>query len=230
MSSGWLVERSTGSAQSFHDRDVPERPGRRAWVHQVLEPALVLGSTQPLEAVDLQAAAAAGVTVVRRRSGGGAVLVEPGGVAWVDVVIGPDDPLWDDDVGRAAHWVGHAWARALRTRQIDGVEVHTRGLVTTPWSRLACFGGLGPGEVSVAGRKTVGLAQRRTRHGARFQCAALARWDPNALLAILRLEPVERPQAAADLAPRAAALPASAEDLVEGFLAALYDAPSTRGG
>ena len=61
--------------------------------------------------------------------------------------------------------------------------VHRGGLVATPWSRQVCFAGLGPGEVTVAGRKVVGVAQRRTRHGARFQVAALLRWDPAALVA-----------------------------------------------
>ena len=39
-----------------------------------------------------------GVAVVRRRSGGGAVLLDPGGVVWVDVVVPRHDPRWDDDV------------------------------------------------------------------------------------------------------------------------------------
>ena len=109
-------------------------------------PALVLGSTQPDAVVDHEAAAARGVDVVRRRSGGGAVLVEPGGVVWVDVVIPPDDALWDEDVGRAAHWVGDAWAAALASAGVDGAAVHRGGLVTTAWSRLVCFAGVGAGE------------------------------------------------------------------------------------
>lgn len=221
MSEGWLIERSTGSAGAFHARDLPEPPGRRAWVHRVSAPALVLGSTQPWAVADPAAAAQRGVEVVRRRSGGGAVLVEPGGVAWVDVVIGRGDPLWDDDVGRAAHWVGRTWRTALAQRGCHGAQVHTGGLVRTPWSPLACFGGLGPGEVSVAGRKVVGLAQRRTRLGARFQCAALMRWDPSALLDLLHLAPAERPQAEADLSGRAAPAPGPADALVDAFLAAL---------
>ena len=48
-----------------------------------------------------------------------------------------------------------------------------------------CFAGLGPGEVTVDGRKVVGISQRRTRAWARFQCAALGRWDPAALAELL---------------------------------------------
>jgi hypothetical protein len=52
-------------------------------------------------------------------------------------------------------------------------------MVRTEWSDRVCFAGIGPGEVlDAAGRKVVGISQRRTRGSARFQCAALGRWDP----------------------------------------------------
>ena len=40
-----------------------------------------------------------------------------------------------------------------------------------------------------AGRKLVGLAQRRTRHGALVQCGLLLRWKPAPLLAALDADP-----------------------------------------
>ena len=58
-------------------------------------------------------------------------------------------------------------------------------MVCRPWSKLVCFAGLGPGEVSVGERKAVGISQRRTRVAARFQCALYHRWDPAALVAVL---------------------------------------------
>ncbi len=180
-----MVERLAGTAAEFHGRALPAPPARRVWVHQVRAPALVLGSTQDPGIVDAAAAAAAGVEVVRRRSGGGAVLVEPGGVVWVDVVVPTDDPLWDDDVGRAFTWVGETWAAALATVGVGGARCTGVRLVTTPWSSLVCFGGMGPGEVTVGGAKVVGLAQRRTREGAWFQGAALLRWAPGDLLGLL---------------------------------------------
>ncbi|HEX2382259.1 MAG TPA: hypothetical protein VHI95_06460, partial [Acidimicrobiales bacterium] len=54
-------------------------------------------------------------------------------------------------------------------------------------SGRACFAGLGPGEVTIGGRKAVGISQRRTRAGARFQCVAYERWDPSQLADLLRL-------------------------------------------
>ncbi len=141
----------------------------------------MLGSTQPASVVR----PGADIEVVRRRSGGGAVLLVPGEVLWVDVVVPRHDALWDDDVGRATHWLGELWVRALAGCGVAGASVHTGAMVCRPWSKLVCFAGLGPGEVSIGERKAVGISQRRTRVGARFQCALYHRWDPAALVAVL---------------------------------------------
>lgn len=161
------------------------------WVLEATEPAVVLGSTQP------DSVLVPGTPAVRRRSGGGAVLVEPGGLVWVDVFVPAGDPLWEADVGRAFAWLGRVWAAALGA---GAARAHAGPLITTPWSRLVCFAGLGPGEVTVAGAKVVGMAQRRTRAGALFQCAALLEWRPERLLGRLALTDDERRRATADLA------------------------------
>ena len=140
---------------------------RTVWVVEVTEPAVVLGSTQPAEVV------APGVHAVRRRSGGGAVLVEPGGLVWVEVLVPANDRLWEVDVGRAFAWLGRAWVGALRDAGVSGGLAHDGALVASGWSGLICFAGMGPGEVEVDGAKVVGMCQRRTRSGALFQCAAL---------------------------------------------------------
>ncbi|MEO6317983.1 MAG: hypothetical protein ABIP36_04295 [Acidimicrobiales bacterium] len=184
----WPVERISSSAAAFHARELPDPIARAVWVCDATGPALVLGSAQSDERVDRPACAAAGVDMVRRRSGGGAVLVVPGEVLWVDVVLPTGDPLWQDDVGRAFHWLGDLWAAALQDVGVDAA-VHRGGLLRTPWSPQVCFAGLGPGEVTVDGRKVVGISQRRTRASARFQCAALARWDPLAIVPLLGLPP-----------------------------------------
>lgn len=201
----WRVERLPSTAADFHAREVPDPAERAVWVCDPTDPALVLGSAQPDGRVDRAACARRGVDVVRRRSGGGAVLVEPGQVLWVDLVLPAGDPLWQDDVGRAFHWVGEAWSAALADLGAPG-EVHRGALVRSAWSSEVCFAGLGPGEVTVGGRKVVGIAQRRTRSSARFQCAALARWDPAALLSLLALTSSERAVADVDLAEVAAAV------------------------
>jgi lipoate-protein ligase A len=166
------------------------------WVLDATAPALVLGSTQSEELVDGEAAAAAGIDVARRRSGGGAVLVLPGEMAWVDVILPAGDPLWDDDIARAAHWLGRAWQSALTELGVGSTEVHVGALACGPLGRLVCFAAVGAGEVTVAGgdgpRKVVGVSQRRTRVAARFQCAAYRRWDPDPLARLLRLDPEGR--------------------------------------
>jgi lipoate-protein ligase A len=162
------------------------------WVLDAAAPALVLGSTQSEELVDAEAAAAAGIELARRRSGGGVVLVVPGEVAWVDVILPAGDALWDDDVARAAHWLGRAWQAALAELGVGPTEVHEGPLACGPLGRLVCFATVGAGEVTVPGtdgpRKVVGISQRRTRAAARFQCAAYRRWDPDQLARLLRLD------------------------------------------
>lgn len=221
----WRVERHLGTAGAFHGREVPQPARRVVWWFEVTRPAVALGSTQPASVVDPAAAAAAGVEVVRRRSGGGAVWLEPGAVTWVDVVLPADDPHWVDDVGRSALWLGRAWVRALSASGATDLTVHTGPLVRGPWSPLVCFGGLGPGEVSVGGRKVVGISQRRTRAGARFQCAVLHRWDPAPLAEVLDLSAADRAALVADLADVAVGIgPIDPAAVVSDLLSALQDA------
>ena len=54
--------------------------------------------------------------------------------------------------------------------------------------------------MTAGGRKVVGLAQRRTRHGAWFHSACIVHWDPTALLGALVLDDDERRAAAVGLA------------------------------
>ena len=207
--STWRLARFAERAQDFHQRAVPEPAERSVWVCDATGPALVLGSAQ----ADVGVHQAAGVAVVRRRSGGGAVLVVPGELLWVDLVLPARDPLWEDDVGRAFHWVGEAWARALAALGVDA-RVHHGALVRADWASEVCFAGLGPGEVTVDGRKVVGISQRRTRAWARFQCAALAHWDPAAIVPLLGLPP----SAADDLADVAAPVGVGLEPLLDALL------------
>lgn len=215
----WSVEQFREPPSVFHDRPLPDRPTRSVWVCEPVAPALVLGSAQRPEIADADACAAAGVEVVRRRSGGGAVLVVPGDLLWLDLVLPADDELWDADVGRAFGWVGETWRRALVDLGMP-TDVHGGALVRTAWSPLVCFAGLGPGELTLPGTatKVIGISQRRTRDAARFQCAALRRWDPSTLLQLLALTPAERAGATAELAGVAAGLPVSLDVLLAAVL------------
>lgn len=209
-----------GSAARVHGQEWGRAAVRSATVVHVEQAALVLGSTQPESHADPAALAQSGVALARRRSGGGAVLVRPRDPLWVDVIIPRDDPLWEDDVGVAFHWLGRAWAAALGDLGVDAV-VHEGPLVTTPWSRLVCFAGLGPGEVTVDGAKMVGIAQRRSRIGARFQCAVLARWEPAAITSLLALDEHTRNEADAALAHVATGLDVPPESVLDALAAHL---------
>ncbi len=220
MPGEWLIEERRAAPAGLHaswpavERD-PEV--RRVAVCRPTGTAVVLGSTQSFDVVDVESARSAGIDVVRRRSGGGAVLVTPDDPVWIDVWVPTGDERWSADVTRAFGWVGAAWGRALGRLGLDpgieggvdkadlgpiqgspdgrpaGVEVQGSGPgACTRWSSLVCFGGVGAGEVSVGGRKVVGLSQRRNRWGAWFHTACVRHWDPALLLELLDLSPGER--------------------------------------
>lgn len=163
------------------------RTGRAAVVRRVASPTVVLGSRQR-PGLDLaRRAEAAGAVLVGRRSGGTAVALEPAGTLWVDLWLPAGDPLWQDDVSRAALWVGAWWARALRlagARRPD-LAVHAGSMQEVASAAPICFASRAPGELLAGGRKVMGIAQWRCRAGALFQCVAYRHWDPVLLTTIL---------------------------------------------
>ena len=181
---GWSLRRLQGSARELHEIDLPTDE-RSVWLMETRQAALVLGSTQTVDEIDLASMDEAGVEVTRRRSGGGAVLIVPGECRWVDVVIPADDVLWEVDVSRSFLWLGEGWAEALRDLGIPA-DVHHGPSLDIARGRVACFAGIGSGEVVSDGRKVVGLSQRRTRGGARFQCIIHERFDAARTAAIVR--------------------------------------------
>ena len=79
------------------------------------------------------------------------------------------------------------------------------------WGRLACFASPGPGEVLAGGRKVVGMAGRRTRHGTWFQTMAPIEWDPTRVPACLMLTAHERIDLAGELESSVTPLPGIAD-------------------
>jgi hypothetical protein len=71
--------------------------------------------------------------------------------------------------------------------------------------------------VAVAGRKAVGVASRRGRAGARFQCGLGRSWDPGPLLDLLALEPRERAEGRRDLAAAAFGVDRPPGEVVSAF-------------
>ena len=207
----------SGSASELNARPWPEDPVPSACFLSVDGPALVLGSTQSLAEADKDRAVTEGFAVVHRRSGGGAVLLRPGALVWVDVTVPATDERWTADVGPAFLWLGETWTEALAALGMEGARWHDGPLVRSAWSDRVCFAGLGPGEVTVGGRKVVGMSQRRKREAALFQCAALLAWDAGEISRLLGLGPgAER-----ELAGVATGLPVDAASLEGAFVEAL---------
>jgi lipoate---protein ligase len=152
-------------------------------------PALVVGRGQqlPADSGDLP--------VVQRHSGGGAVLMDSGLLS-CDLLVPAGHPLLDGDLTAVFLPVGQAWAAALRDLGVADVTVHEgpgtarrRGSAREQLLAAVCYATVGRGEVLAAGRKVVGLAQRRRRMGALVQCGLLRRWEPSRLLAALGADP-----------------------------------------
>jgi lipoate-protein ligase A len=211
----------TGSIADFHACQVPDDlDGAEAWLFEPEHRALVLGSAQQESTADTRKAQSAGVEVVRRRSGGGAVYVDPARCLWLDVVVPRHDERWSDDVRKATYWLGEAWQRALNAVGVDA-ELYRGGLEQTPWGRLVCFAALGPGEVVIDDRKVVGISQRRTKDGARFQCIVYDHWNPRDVLDLLELDDDDRRRAEADLVDRASGVGPRLGELRAAILAEL---------
>lgn len=181
----YRLVRRRSTAGEFHARAIPEPPMPELWVHEITAPALVLGSTQRNDIVDLAACRRAGIDVVRRRSGGGAVMLVPDQVVWVDLILPAGGPGWADDVHAPMVWFGEHLAASFVAAGVDGVATHRGAMVNTEWSRLVCFDGLGPGEVTSGDAKLVGISQRRTRHAARLQACWYSTHDPSRLTELL---------------------------------------------
>lgn len=208
-----------GGAAEVHQRGLADVVRRSITVVEVVSSALVLGSTQSEADVDHRAATRLGIEVVRRRSGGGAVLLDPGGAWWIDVEIGRDDPLWRDDVGASSTWLGRVWAEALAAVGVERAEVHDAPMRSSTLSSVVCFAGLAPGEVTVDGAKVVGVSQRRTRAGARFQCSVPRRWDLGRTGEVLR--PGLERAGGTELLASVAVHTVDDDSLVDAFLDAL---------
>ena len=197
-----------------------EHPGgREVWLHcwgDEERGALVLGSSQPKELVDAGVLRRRELELVKRQSGGGAVLVVPGSVVWIDVFIPRDDLLWEDDVGKSALWLGEAWQATLLEFGV-AAEVHRGPYQPGDWGELICFAGRAAGEVFVDGKKSLGISQRRTRQGARFQTALARQWNITDLSPLLNLSPEDRARLETETATAAHPLPLPPKSVFTAF-------------
>ncbi|MCZ2104667.1 MAG: ligase [Burkholderiales bacterium] len=160
-------------------------PRFAVWTHAA--PAIVLGCSQrSLEPAVRERAR--GVPVLVRPSGGGAVLTGPWMVSSA-LVLPPQHPWVAGRINESYRGLAQMFvallaglgvpARALPPA--DVAEADARLGPTVPW---ACYGSLASWEVVDAprGRKLVGLAQRRQRHGVALVAGTLVEPPDWALL------------------------------------------------
>ncbi len=110
--------------------------------------------------------------------------LDPETSAWVDVFVPAGDPLWHADLSKAFHWLGRTLATAFAALGAPA-SVHLGPYEAGPSDGLVCLASLGPGEVMADGRKLIGISQRRTREGSRFQCIAYNRFELGPLETVL---------------------------------------------
>ena len=181
----WIVDQWVGSAATLPARPLLSDGRRRISQLTVRGPAIVLGSTTPeVEPPGGLSWGGESVEFARRRSGGGLVWLHPDESTWIDVFVPRGDPLHDDDVGRSFGWLGSALADAFASFGVAAVVysgLHDPG----SGGGFVCFEGRGPGEVLVGEKKLVGISQRRTRAGSRFQCVWYRRWQLGALRSLV---------------------------------------------
>lgn len=174
-----------GPAGELHER--PIVAAANVEILEITRPAVVLGSTQSFDVVNMSRASELGFDVVRRRSGGGVVILQPDDHAWIDVTVPREHHLWSDDVEHASWWLGEVWCDVLRDLDPVGEwRVWRDKLVASAPERVVCFASVGPGEVVRSNRKVVGVSQRRTKDAARFQCTVFRSIDVATYTSLLR--------------------------------------------
>lgn len=189
----WNLEWESGGAAHLHELS-SSFDQRVVRVNQVTCSAAVLSSTQDPSVLDHAVVADANIDVVKRHSGGGLVRLDPGAQLWIDVFLPRTDPLWVDDVSRSGDWLGAAWVGALDALGVTDLAVWTDKLSDPGLGRIVCFAATGPGEVTAGGRKLVGVSQRRSRAGARYQCTVYLNHDPISTLELLNATVVGQDQ------------------------------------
>ena len=173
----WIASHKTGEVQDLHSLENADWDFPAIWVMSPTNSSLVLGSSQDDKCIDYEYAEKVDIGIARRRTGGGAVFVDPQTLFWVDLFVPRGHRLWNDDIEVASIWIGRVWKDALGSMGVDS-RMHDSAFVKDSLAELVCFGGRAPGELLIGEKKILGISQRRTRKGVRFQCALALEWNP----------------------------------------------------
>lgn len=196
-------------------------PRLRVWSYR--RPAVVLGLSRRTDAALAEAAARAGVHLCARPSGGGAVLAGP----WLlgaSVVLPPQHALVAASIPRSFRWLGEAHAAWLQDLGVAARTVAAPPTGDDAALSWACFGRLSHWEVDADGRKIVGLAQARRRHGVLFSSGILIDRSPWQVLCDVLGQPAAHAQALAGRTVSCGEIlgrPVAAENVAPSLLRAL---------
>ena len=164
-----------------------DQPHFRVWTYR--SPAIVLGCSQHGLRPLAEARLSAGVDLLERATGGGAVLTGPWLVG-VSVVLPPDHTwvrggLLDSYRSLALLHVEVLAALGVPAQAVPPAEAQSTAARTGAPVDWACFGGLGPWELTdEQGRKLTGLAQRRQHSGVLLVAGTLVSAPPWATLCV----------------------------------------------
>ena len=186
--------------------------------------ALVLGRGSRVEA-DAEKCLAEDVQIVRRASGGGPVLWGPDLLA-LDVVIPKGHSLHSADVVDSYRWLGEALAGAITALGVDATAVAPAAARAEDHSlgQLACYASVSPWEVTIDGRKVVGLSQVRRRGGTLLQAGIVLAVDAERLPALLALDADTRASVSSALTTRATGLQEHVQRAPHDVMSAVNDA------
>ncbi len=218
------VRQFTGSVAELHAIPMPTQgDAAELWVMRPTAPAVAMGSSQRSDQFDLDRLRTDGVRLASRRSGGGAVFIDPSVTVWIDVVAPKSSPLYSAELTENFLLVGRSWQTALASLGV-ATELCVESGGRSAESSLACWAGLGWGELTVGDAKIVGLSQRRTRWGSRVQAMAVLDGSSARVADYLIASDVVRADLSAALATaaldvRSSALETAVLDTFAGFAA-----------
>ena len=166
--------------------DEPAAPQTRMQMHWWLpsSPAIVVGlglRHRIHSVIDVDRTRAAGVTVLDRKAGGGAVYLDRANMLCGALAV-PTASV-PADVTESYRWLGDTLLEALRYLGVAAERVSTEDARANV-ARLraarspllsTCYGALSPHELTVEGKKLVGLAQVRRRETTLYVLGILLR-------------------------------------------------------
>ena len=186
----WTIETKYSEPALAHEANLEEWQKPTIWIIEPKDTCLVLGKSQRGRAfLNLSYLEEQNINLTVRQSGGGAVLVSPEDMLWVDIFIPQRSKFWIPDIAKASIGIGKIWHDALKRLDLE-CSLFDQKFSRSEASDLICFISRAAGELFVGNRKILGISQRRSKFGTRFQCALIINWKPEQMIAAYRSCPI----------------------------------------